>query len=69
MLGIDSAAAQVQRRAFDAADAQAIERCAGAHDIRDRIHRAHLVEMHALHGYAVHRGFDFAQALEKATAK
>ena len=64
VLGLDRAAAHVQRRADDGVDVQQVERQAGAHDIGDRIGRAHFVEMDFLDGHLVHCGLGFAQPAE-----
>ncbi len=45
-------------------DTQELESQAGAHDIGDRIRRAHFVKVHFFYGNVVHGRFGFAQAAE-----
>ena len=62
MLGVDGAAADVDRRSMDLADVEQIQRHAGAHDIGDGIHRADFVEVNFFDRHAVDAGFGVAQA-------
>jgi hypothetical protein len=64
MFRLDRAAAHVERRRNDGCHAQQFERQARADDIRDRIDRAHFVEMHFFDGHLVHGCFRFAQPLK-----
>ena len=64
MLGLDGAAADVDRGGVNLFDPQQVHRNAGARNIRDRIHRADFVEVQFLDRHAVNLGFGFAQAAE-----
>jgi hypothetical protein len=50
----------------DRVDAEQVEADARAADVHDGVHRAHVVEVHALRGGAVHPGLRLGQALEDA---
>ena len=59
-------AAHIQRRSQPAVHAQRRASRRRAHDIHDRVHRAHFVEVHLLDGNGMNRGFRLAQQLKGA---
>lgn len=61
---LDRAPALHQRRGQDRADAQHMQPQAGAHDVGDRVHRAHFMEMHFFDRGAVDRCLHQADAPE-----
>ncbi len=66
VLRFHSSAAHIQRRAKKLLDAELVESRRRAHDIHDRVHRAHLVEMHFFNRRTVDERFGFAQPLKNA---
>jgi hypothetical protein len=57
-------AAHIERRTRKLVDSQQLESDRRAHNVYNRIHRAHFVEMHFLDGHLMHVRFGFAQARE-----
>src|SRR5258708_35105182 len=64
MFRIHRSAAHVQRRAINSVNIQQIKSHASAHDIADRIHRTHFMEMNFRQRNTVNLCFCLAQALK-----
>ena len=66
MLAFYRTAAHVERRGKPAANAEGFAARSGAHDVDDRVYRAHFVEVNLLDRDGVNRGFGLAQQLKGA---
>jgi hypothetical protein len=58
---LDRTAADMQRRANETFDLEQVETDRGAHDIDDRIKRAHFVKVNVIDGFVVHARFGFRE--------
>jgi hypothetical protein len=66
MRPVHHSAADGERRAMDGVDAEAVQADAGAHDVHDGVHRAHVVELHRVRRDPVHPALGLGQAREDA---
>src|SRR6202795_3254331 len=64
MSAIDSAAADIERRSQPSLHAQCLGPRRRAHDVYDRVDRAHFVKMHLLDRNGMYRRFRFAKRLK-----